>query len=153
MSYRNAIPDISPGSLWRGPMGAVAVVASAAARHVSWRWSATGQPVVIVPAAFPAGFCFDERTFRTHFAPLYDREKVRSQFTMSLANLGEFRVFWLPDLGRIMVRSVSCQRQFRVPDGALIVGTYSAPCKAEDFFEALEAVILAPTQAKARAAK
>lgn len=151
MSYANAIRDIAPGSLWRDSFGNVASVISAAAGHVRWLWR--GQETVIVPQRWPRGSLLHERIFRETFSPLYDREKIRSQFTMSLANLGEFRVFWLPDLGRIMVRSVSCQRQFRVPKGALIVGTYSAPCKAEDFFEALEAVILAPAQAKARAAQ
>lgn len=138
MSYRNAIPYIAPGSLWEGPNGRPIRVIQAAAHHVAID---TGESTEVLW----------EAAFRYIFRPLYDREKIRSQFTMSLANLGEFRAFWLPDMAKIMVRSVSCQRQFRVPEGALLVGTWSAPCRVEDFFEALDAVILAPETAKRKA--
>lgn len=138
MSYANAIRDIAPGSIWRGINGCVVTVLQAAAAHVLIRRAILTETM-------------HEREFRDLFLPLYDREKIRSQFTMSLANLGEFRAFWLPDMAKITVRSVSCQRQFRVPEGALLVGTWSAPCRVEDFFEALDAVILAPETAKRKA--
>lgn len=82
-----------------------------------------------------------ERDFRARFAPIYDRAAIRSQFSMSLANLGEFRVYWLPEPRRIMARSVSCTRQFRVPPGAELVGVYSAPCRTDAFFDDLDDLI------------
>ena len=141
MSYANAIRDIAPGSVW-------------VSFFLNWTARidvAAGGWVRFTPKD-GAPQLYSEREFRFRFLPLYDREKIRSQFTMSLANLGEFRAYWLHDLAKIMVRSVSCQRQFRVPEGARLVGTWSAPCKVEDFFEALDAVILAPEpeQQKAR---
>lgn len=131
MSYRNAIPYIAPGSLWEGPNGRPIRVIQAAAHHVAID---TGESTEVLW----------EAAFRYIFRPLYDREKIRSQFTMSLANLGAFRVFWLPKLRRIMVRSISCERQFRVPEEAQLVGTFAAPCRTEDFFEALDELIAGP---------
>lgn len=124
MSYRNAIHDIAPGSLWACESGFVRVMV-AAAGHVSF-----------------GGMVMHERAFRAAYAPLYDRAAIRQQFTMSLANLGEFRVYWLPSLRRIVVRSVSCRRQFRVPDDAILVGTYSDACPPADFFAALDEIIV-----------
>lgn len=130
MSYRNAIADISPRSTWIAPSGERVLVTSAAARHVVYH------------CAGPArGGVLHERDFRARFAPIYDRAAIRSQFSMSLANLGEFRVYWLPEPRRIMARSVSCTRQFRVPPGAELVGVYSAPCRTDAFFDDLDDLI------------
>ena len=70
---------------------------------------------------------------------------------MSLANLGEFRVFWLPGHRRILCRSVSCRRHFAIADGALIVGTFANPCKPGEFFEALDEVIRADMDERRKA--
>lgn len=129
MSYRDAIRDIPEGSTWIDATGRRATVRTAAARHVSFA-SAFG-PITL-----------HEIQFRAWFSPLYDRQAIRSQFSMSLANLGEFRVFWLPAHRRIMCRSVSCTRHFSIPEGALEVGTFSDPCRMADFFEALDFVVL-----------
>lgn len=132
MSYRNAIRDIPPGSLWSADgLGQIRVL-FAAAGHVSWR-RAGGWDLPISTTS--------EGAFRAVFAPLYDRAKVRSQFCMSCANLGEFRVYWLPAHRTIMARSVSIRRRFTVPDDAVLVGVYSAPCPASHFLEDLDDVI------------
>ena len=130
MSYRNAIADIPSRSTWISADGVRVIVTSAAARHVVFR----------MPGPF-RGAVLHERDFRCRFEPVYDRPAIRSQFSMSLANLGEFRVFWLPEPRRIMARSISCTRQFRVPAGAELVGVYSAPCKTEAFVDDLDDLI------------
>lgn len=137
MSYVNGIPDILPRSTWIGPDGTRASVIAAAARHVVFtRFSPiVPRPLLTVPETL------HEIEFRTRFEPVYDRAGIRSQFTMSLANLGTFRVYWLPEHRRIMARSISCTRQFRVPPGAELLGVYSAPCKSEAFFEDLDDLI------------
>lgn len=136
MSYRDAIRDIPPGSTWIAPDGRLATVRTAAGRHVSF--------------ASPLGaLTLHEIQFRASFQPVYDRQAIRSQFSMSLANLGEFRVFWLPHLRRIVCRSISCTRHFRIPEGSLEVGTFSDPCKMADFFEALDFVVLRALEATA----
>lgn len=140
--YRNAIPDILPGSTWIAVDGSRAIVRTAAARYVSFMASGIMAPPV------------HESAFRARFQPLYDRAAVRSQFSMSLANLGEFRVYWLPERRRIVARSVCCTRHFAVPEGAQLVGTFADPCKADAFFEALDVVVRMPAEEarKARAA-
>lgn len=128
MSYRNAIPDILPRSTWIAADGLRATVRCAAARHVSF--------------ASPFGpMILHERDFRARFEPVYDRACMRQQFTMSLANLGRFRVYWLPEHRRIMARSISCIRQFRVPPGAELVGVYTSPCRPDQFFDDLDDLI------------
>lgn len=149
MSYRDAIADILPRSTWIGPDGTRASVISAAAGHVTFtRVSPIVQrPLLTLPETL------HERDFRARFSPIYDRAAIRSQFSMSLANLGEFRVFWLPEHRRIMCRSVSCRRHFAIPDGALEVGTFANPCKSDAFFEALDEVIRAEMDEAARKAR
>lgn len=137
MSYRNAIPDIFPGSIWLGVNGCRVTVLQAAARHVLIQRDILTE-------------LLHERDFRAAFQPLYDREQVRQQFTMSLANLGEFRVYWVPGVRRILARSISCRRQFRVPDGSILVGTYGEPCAPGVMFRDLDS-LLAPSTEKARA--
>jgi hypothetical protein len=130
MSYRNAIPDIFPGSIWLGLNGCQVVILTAAARHVLIQRHILRE-------------LLHERDFRAVFVPLYDHEQVRQQFTMSLANLGEFRVYWVPSHRRVLMRSISCRRQFRVPDGATLVGTYGEPCAPAVLFRDLDR-LLAP---------
>lgn len=127
MSYRDAIADILPRSTWIAEDGLRVVVACAAARHVVYR---APEPIVV-----------HERDFRARFQPVYDRAAMRQQFTMSLANLGRFRVYWLPEHRRIMARSISCIRQFRVPPGAELVGVYTSPCRPDQFFDDLDDLI------------
>jgi hypothetical protein len=74
-----------------------------------------------------------------------ERKRARSQIACSLVNLGEFRLYWLPAHRRIACRSVTCERHFRVPDGAQLVGYYAAggPPATEivrDLAELLEAM-------------
>ena len=139
MSYRDAIPDILPGSIWIpvGPPAPKVRVIAAAARHVVYR----DAEVAYRPPVYPARIVMHERAFRAAFYPIYDRQQVRQQFTMSIANLGEFRVYWLPGVRRILARSVSCRRQFRVPDGATLIGTYGEPCEPAALFRDLDALL------------
>ena len=146
MSYANASRDILPGSTWIDATGEERVrVVAAAARFVVFRY----MPGAAGP---PPGGAMSEAEFRLRYFPIYNRAAVRSQFSMCIANLGEFRVFWLPAHRRIMARSVSCTRHFRVPDDASLVGTYSAPFRTEDFLADLDDIIRRlPIHAAARA--
>lgn len=150
MSYRNAIPDIAPGSTWISPDGTRASVRAAAARHVTFlRFS----PIVPHPFAQPTE-TMHESDFRARFEPRYYRAKMRSQFSMTIANLGAFRAFWIGNPERFLARSMSCTRQFRIPDGARLIGTYEQPFRPDAFLEDLDDVLaqLDHDAAQARAA-
>lgn len=136
MSYSNAIADIAPRSLWIDDGGGLAQVLTAAARHVSYRLVGPIRPLL-------AGLVQSspEDASRARYRPPYDRAQVRSQFTMSCANLGAFRVYWMPARRRIVARSESCTRQFAIPDGAILVGVYSSPCPPRTFFDDLDELI------------
>lgn len=134
----NPAADILPRSVWEptGPFIVPLIVRSTRIAVLSTaggyvRYRRGDEPAQVVHHA----------TFRRWFRPLYDRRAVRSQFTMSLANLGEFRVFWLPDLRRMVARSVACSRHFRIPEGAVPVGTYSSPFTADQFLDDLDCVL------------
>lgn len=148
MGYLNAIPDIIPGSIWTGEHGEGVRVISAAAKTVVYY----ALPGFIVPllrgSALP--LTMPEAEFRAKFRPLYDRAKLRSQFQMSLANLGEFKVFWNDDPTRFIARSISCTRHFAVPESARYVGTYADPCAAESFFDDLDEMLSLPDEVKKR---
>ena len=126
----NPASDIAHGSMWEaiGSSRRVAVI-STAAGHV--RYEQDGATVVA-----------HHHLFRFSFRPLYDRRQVKSQFSMSCANLGEFSVYWLPSHRRIIARSCSCSRRFAIPPGAVHVGVYSHPFAAEDFLEDLDSTIV-----------
>ncbi len=126
MSYRNAIPDILPGSIWIGREGERVTVIQAAAHHV------------VIRAAV-----MHERDFRDAFSPLYERREMKSQFSMSCANLGEFRAYWIGDPARFLARSVSCQRKFSIPARAIEIGLYVAPFDPEAFLADLDCVLAA----------
>lgn len=131
--YRNAIPDILPGSTWIDAANLRATIRAAAGGYVVFTRETGLRPLRLE--------CVHENEFRRAWAPIYDRAAIRSQFSMSLANLGEFRVYWLPERRRITARSVCCTRHFAVPDGAQLVGTFAEPCKSDAFFEALDLVV------------
>ncbi len=141
MSYANAIREIPPGSTWNDGEGRLAVVRQAAAGFVSFILRGRVKPLVDLVETER------EADFQRRFRPLYDRAKVRSQFSMSCANLGEFRVYWLPAHRTIMCRSISIRRRFTVPEDAVLVGVYCAPCPAADFLEDLDNVIAKGTAA------
>lgn len=128
MSYRNAIADIPSRSTWISADGARVVVTSAAARHVVFRSHGPAR----------GGGVLHEVEFRARFRPAYHRAAIRSQFSMSLANLGAFVAFWLGQPDRFVARSVSCTRRFRIPDGAHRIGTYEAPFSPDAFLEDLD---------------
>lgn len=127
----SAVADISPRSTWeaRGGTGARVRVIAAASGYVTF--GATGcLPVTL-----------HHVEFRRQFEPLYDRRKVRSQFSMTLANLGEFQVFWIPGRRTIAARSVGCSRRFALPAGAVSVGVYAQPFDSEEFLGDLDDVL------------
>ncbi len=70
-----------------------------------------------------------------------ERARIRSQVSMTLANLAAFKLFWLPSRRRILARSVSCTRHFRVPVDAVLVGTFERPIAAADILRDLEELL------------
>lgn len=70
-----------------------------------------------------------------------ERTRIRSQIWCCLANLGEFRLFWVPGFRRIVARSVAVRRHFRVPDGAHLVGHYAEGTTMAVIFADLEDVL------------
>jgi hypothetical protein len=70
-----------------------------------------------------------------------ERRTIRQRISCALANLGEFRIYWLPSHRCIACRSVSITRHFRVPPDAVEVGIYSAPVRARDVLGDLEEII------------
>lgn len=137
MSYRGAITDIEPGSLW-------VYRANRALPRVRILAAADGYVAYHPGGANP----MREREFRIIFEPVFQRfEKYRSQFQMSLANLGAFRAYWvqerlaMPNKSPLVARSISCSRRFALPAEAILIGTYSHPCRVEAFFDDLDDVI------------
>ena len=70
-----------------------------------------------------------------------ERATIRQRISAALANLGEFRLFWSPRHRCVVVRSVAVGRRFRVPEGALLVGTYAAGIPTRDVLADLEELI------------
>lgn len=67
---------------------------------------------------------------------------IRSRIATALCNLGAFRLFWMPRHRCVVARSMSVQRAFRVPPGAVEVGAYEAgSIKARDILDDLAEVI------------
>lgn len=131
MSYRNSIRDISPGSLWIDEYGELVTVAHAAAGYVLLPVRCEGEHFTIIP----------ERRFRLTHSPAYAREGVRSQFTMSLANLLELTAYWLPERRKLVCRSRNARRRFSVPPAAERIGDYGYPCSTESFFDDLHSLL------------
>lgn len=130
MAYARRIRDIQQGSIWiDADDGSQVIIVSAGNAYVQFM---RGRDRIEI---------FYIEHFRRRFTPYYDRAKVRSDFSMRLANLGTFRVYWLPCARKIMARSIGCTRQFAVRAGAQLVGTYSAPCDPEAFLADLDDVI------------
>lgn len=127
MDHANAAADILPGSVWES-LGVRVKVLSTAAGYVRYR-----QDVGLGLQHHAA--------FRRAFRPIYDRRAVKSQFSMSCANLDQFHAYWLPSAKTLVARSIACRRRFRVPPGAIHVGTYANPCSADAFLDDLDCVL------------
>lgn len=88
------------------------------------------------------------QTIRLPVPAPYDARKVRSQFSMSLANLSQMHVFWRKAEQRISVRSTrrsiedaykpSRGRGGALPKEAIYVGTYTEPFPASAFITDLD---------------
>lgn len=70
-----------------------------------------------------------------------ERKRIRSQVSCSLVNLGAFKLFWLPSWRRILARSLSVTRHFRVPSEAQLVGEYEHGIPAADIVRDLEELL------------
>lgn len=57
--------------------------------------------------------------------------RLRSRISMTLCNLREARLYWLPDRHKLVARGVGCVKRQRLPDGALLIGIYSHPMPAQ----------------------
>lgn len=88
--------------------------------------------------------------FLQRYVPIFEARQVRSQFSMSLANLSNFHVFFSRCQRRIFARSAkvpieSCAGAARgrpaLPADAVYVGTYSDPVSPDDFFSDLHDAI------------
>lgn len=121
--------DITRGSIWRRADGSAAVVRSIAAGHVCITGS-TGEIEVLHVNEFRATFTESP----------YDARQVRSQFSMSVANLESFHAFWSMKEKRMYARSSACAPEDvrgaargrpALPDDAIYVGTYSGSVIAQ----------------------
>lgn len=126
--------DIEPRSLWRNRDGAIVRVRDRADGYVR----AEGGDFVW------------HRSFRETHAPLYDRPDARSQFSMCTANLAEFRMYWNPNTGKLIARSMICARAFKIPAGVVTIGVYCAPFDPDDFLSDLDSCITAYERIAAR---
>jgi hypothetical protein len=61
--------------------------------------------------------------------PLNEEETrcARRKFTRHLFVLGHIEVFFVPSIRGIITRSVNAQREFRLPPGSILIGTYAHP--------------------------
>lgn len=129
--------DIVPGSVWsRGDSSAY--VLGVAEGYV--RYETGGEPELL-----------HHSQFRALFSSPYDARKVRSQFSMSLANLVTFHAFWSPSANRMFARSVSrgdptkayapARGSPALPIDAIFVRTYDDRATPNDFFEDLNDVL------------
>jgi hypothetical protein len=59
--------------------------------------------------------------------PLSDEERrrIRSRVAMLLANLGPFRLFWLPGARRVAARSLIAAKIWPLPADARLIGQYA----------------------------
>lgn len=79
--------------------------------------------------------------FRESFAPIYDRTEIYQWFSMTLANLDEFRAYWIPGRQSPIARGLSARKNWPVPPGAIFVGQYVPPCNPRTFLEDLDGVL------------
>jgi hypothetical protein len=78
-----------------------------------------------------------------------ERATIRQRASAALANLGEFRLYWVPKHRCITARSLSVRRRFRIPRGAVEVGLYSsAGSRARDILDDLSELLARLTQAR-----
>ena len=127
--HANPAADILPRSIWEAQDGERGRVLGTAGGYVRYR---LGDAAAMVA---------HHLTFRRAFALIYDRRAVKSQFSMSCANLAEFRAYWTPGARKLVARSVSCQREFRIPADAILVGLYAHPFNADAFLADLDCVL------------
>jgi hypothetical protein len=66
---------------------------------------------------------------------------IRSRISMTLANLGECRIYWHVTERRILARSVYVGRKFHVPACAALVGTYRHGVASTDVLDDLADLI------------
>jgi hypothetical protein len=130
-SQTRAVPGILVGSTWLGHAGGYARV--------------LGTDCGCVDFMDQGGEIRREHhlQFRARFDAPYDASAVRSQFTMSIANLISLHAFWSPSLKRLLARSSNrsiedsrkaARGSPALPPDAFHVGTYAQPVDANAFF-------------------
>lgn len=72
---------------------------------------------------------------------------------MSLANLGVCMLYWVPAQRRITARSLCVTRHFKLPPGAVLIGTYASPFPALTVLEDLQDLLAHPPAKPRPAAK
>lgn len=126
--------DIALGALWRGHGGGTARVLGIDAGYV--RFMKDDGAVEHL----------HQWLFRERYVAPYDAKRCRSQFSMSLANLVSFHVFWSPMMKRMFARSsnvppsdcaVAARGRPALPADAVFIATYAEPATPEQFFEDL----------------
>lgn len=130
MSYASTIRDIPKRSIWVDADGTRVVIVVAAEGYVSFVRAKGEKPQTI-----------HEQAFRARFESLYDRAALRSRFSMSLANLVEFRAYWVPSQRRVITRGIASTKPWPIPPDSEFIGRYAHPCSSEDFIEDLDNVI------------
>jgi hypothetical protein len=126
------VPGILPGSTWIGRDGpGYARVLEAVSGHVRFIDHAGAMRTV------------HHLQFRDLFEAPYEARAVRSQFSMSIANLVSFHAFWSLALKRLLARSSNrsiedsrkaARGSPALPPDAFHVGTYAQPITADAFF-------------------
>jgi hypothetical protein len=140
MAFERPIHDIQQGDIWIDqrwtgePREAQVAIVSAGNKYVVFMRHREPEPPM-----------FAEH-FRERFAPLIARARLRSQFSMSLANLDNCHVFFSPTLRKMFARSArvdpgevfnSARGRPALPKDSLHIGTYADPVSPEAFFEDL----------------
>lgn len=138
MARDTGAADITVGALWLGRIDGSARVLTVTAGYVRFM-DTDGEPQVM-----------HQHQFRRQFVQPYDARRLRSQFTMSLANLGSFHLFFSRSLGRIFARNPTldlddCRTASRgrpaLPPDAEYVNTYTEPVRTDALFDDLNDVL------------
>lgn len=67
-----------------------------------------------------------------------ERSRLARNFTARLCWLEHVHVYWIAERRDIAARTVSAAREFRLPRGARLVGTYSHPFPSAEFLGDLD---------------
>jgi hypothetical protein len=129
MAYASPIRDVVRGTIWRDRRtAALVIIVGAGNRYVDYLpGGRNAKPVTVW-----------DGEFRKHFEPIFLPAREKRQFSMRLANLCNFHVWWRKDRRKVVARSVARSRDYALnADDAVFVGTYAQPCDPDRFIEDL----------------